>query len=271
MRKKIGDTIGKRKIYALQYGPEGQGKTTSIMTLSKDWGANFNLDRSKRGLDVAFITAEERGPTAVRSKDIDGVGFSDNIVMEVLSDKDYDLMFKEAVDALNAFSAMPNITVIGLDGLTAMCMRFVNLFTDGGTDQDMGWGGWGALLGKLRALEAAAEAAYRRGKSVIMTGHELPPQYEETQGGTLLKEPGRLWVPGKGKLWVPANVDISGRITSHFKKVPDPRHKGKMINKWIGQMQVHASAEWVCKTRWSLPNPAPANWGEILKLVAGQQ
>src|SRR6187549_1129866 len=97
MRKKIGDTIGKRKIYALQFGPEGQGKTTGIMTLSKDWG-NLDLTREKRGLDVAFITPEERGPTAVRSKDIDGVGFSDNIIMEVLSDKDHDLMFQEAID-----------------------------------------------------------------------------------------------------------------------------------------------------------------------------
>jgi hypothetical protein len=269
MRKKIGDTIGKRKLYCFAYSDEGQGKTTLTMTASKDWG-KLDLPRSKRGLDIAFVTPEDRGPTAVRSKDIDGVGFSDDIPMEVLSDQDWESMFADAISGVRAFGAMKDISTICVDGLSVMCNRFIRLYTDGGTDKDMGWDGWGTLYGKLRELEGECEAVYRKGKSIIYTAWTEPPKFEETQGGQSLKEIGRPFIPGKGKRWMPGNCDIVARLQSHFKKVPAPGGKGT-INKWHGTLQVHATTEYLAKTRWSLPNPAPANWGEILKLVAGQQ
>jgi len=255
MRKKIGE-LKRGNLYVMVYGNEGCGKTLLAMSLSEDYGKTDKAQHL-RGLDVAYITADSGGPTSVIS-----AGYSPNIPCEVLDGKADP--FPGAIRAVRDFTADKSIRVLCLDNVTGLAGAFVRFFTDGGTDKDMGYEGWGELLSKFRNLEAECEAATRAGKSVIYTAWPKDPTYREVAGTSVLDQQGRAMIPGQGQRWLPGNCDVVARMTSRFKKM-DVGGKAKQV--FSAELHLFASEEWHAKTRWPLPNPFPADLRKMLDAV----
>lgn len=239
-------------IYVVVYGPEGSGKTLLAMTLA-----------DANGYGVGYITADQSGPTSIVS-----MGYPSDIPVHLLPDEEHD-PFPAAVAAIEDFMKDPKIHAICLDGVTVICGRAVSHFTNGEGEKAMGWDGWGYVLNGFKQIEQACDRATRKGKSVIITGWESAPEYEETLGGRALKSQGCMWLQGKAKAWLPGNADIVARMTSSFKSVKDEK-TGKAVKTFTPVLQVNASEEWRAKTRWKLPDPCPANLQTILAMVRGQ-
>lgn len=254
MKTTIGQAM-KGVLYVFVYGEEGVGKTRLVTTLS----------RRKDGMDLAFITPEESGPTSIVS-----AGFSPNIPMWVLPMGTNP--FEEAAAAITEATRIKGLTALCVDGITTMFGQAIDLFSEGQGEKELGWGGWGQILNEARKLEFACRAAKAKGLSIVMTAWDREPQYEEAAfaSAPILKEKGRPLIQGQAKKWLPGNVDIVARMTASFVKEPDPKTK-KLVKRWKGELQVNASKEWLAKSRWRLPDPCPADLGWILNQVKTQK
>jgi hypothetical protein len=250
-RKTIGSMM-RGNIYAFIYGQEGVGKTRLAMSLSK----------VKGGLDVGYITAESSGPTSLIS-----AGFSPDIACELLPPSGGD-PFPPAVEAIKSFARDPKIHTIVVDGCTVICGRAVDHYGNGEGEKALGWEGWQAVLTGFRAIEVECEKASRAGKNVILTAWENEPKTADTMDGADIVEKGRPLLQGKAKTWLPGNCDIVARLTASF--IPIPGSKSKEMQ-YKGTLQVHATEEWLAKTRWNLPQKCPANLQWILDRVEEQK
>ncbi len=247
------DKTLRKKVYAFVYGPTGSGKTRLAMTMSQ----------KQRGEDVAFVTAEESGTTSLAT-----AGFT-RCPVEVLSPTDdWDGIVQCGVDTIDEWAQSKDINAICLDGVSAICGYAVDVLSDGAGEKELGWDGWAQVLNGFRQLELAMNRASHAGKSCIITAWEEPATYEETVGGTSVKTPARPLLQGKAKVWLPGKADIIARMSSKHVTVTE---NGKAKKKWKGFLHCHGTDEYMAKTRWTLPDPVPADLAEILALVHGQR
>lgn len=250
-------TIGKMmrgNIYAFVYGREGVGKTNLITTVLTD----------PQGLDLGIVTAESSGPTSLVNR-----GYSPDIACELLPPSGED-PFPVAVAAIQSFTKDPKIKSILVDGTTVICGRAVDHFGNGDGEKALGWEGWAAVLNGFRQIEAACEKASRAGKNVVITAWENPPKVTDNGmgAGSQVAEIGRPLLQGKASTWLPGNCDIVARLTSRYTK---NAVGGKTVMEYKGTLQVHATDEWLAKTRWALPEKCPADLKWILSQINGQQ
>lgn len=242
MLKTIADVMHDR-VYAFIYGAEGSGKTRLAMTMSRVEG----------GTDVAYITGDYAGPTAVVS-----AGYSEKIPVWLLPDHRQP-PFKSVLQGIHTFTADPKIKVIVLDACTtisANAMMHYGLAQGKKLEHD----DWAKVMAGFLKIENAAYLAVLAGKSFIYTAWEKEPTIVNTAGGedTVV---GRPWIHGQGKTWLPGKCDIIGRLTSSTSK----------SGEWKGRLQVHSSDEWLAKTRWNLPFHCPPDLGKILQMVRKQK
>lgn len=164
-----------------------------------------------------------------------------------------------------------NLKVITVDGLSIMCGQLINYLSDGEGEKALGFDGWQEVLAEFRQLEIACNDTVKKyNKSVIFTAWEAAPQYDETMGGRALKDDGegRPLLQGRAKQWMPGQCDIIARMTS--KVVTEKNEEtGKVVKRWRGQLHLDRSGDWICKTRWQLPTPYPADLGKMLAEVKG--
>lgn len=247
----LGGLIRKR-MYAFVYGAEGTGKTRLGLSLA-----------GPKGEGLAVITAEEGGPTSLLS-----AGASTSLPIWLLPPAGQD-PFPAVKEAITSLTRDPSISVVMLDGCTAISGRAIEFLSNGEGEKALGFQGWQEILANFRQIEGLAEKCVRAGKSFIYTAWEREPEYEDTMAGKVLKSEGGPLLAGQSKTWLPGNVDILARITSKFVTVQDPTTK-KAVKKFQAQLQLHRDGYWKAKSRWELPSPYPADLRKMLEDVAGQ-
>ncbi len=243
------DKLLRKTLYVMDYGATGVGKSTLPMTLSEN-----------RGADTAYVTAEHYGITPLLTQ---GYRILPSHV-ELLPGQGED-PFEVAIAAVKEFTAMPAIRTIVADGLTVLCGRAVDFYSQGQGEKALGWEGWGVILNGFRQLEGACDLAARAGKNIIYTASESAPEYEDTLAGKVLRKEGGLWLQGRGRDWMPLNVDIICRHTSTFRTVVV---NGKAQQQFHAELQLRRRDNYLAKTRWAwLPDPCKADLKYILQLV----
>jgi hypothetical protein len=86
--------------------------------------------------------------------------------------------------------------------------------------------------------------------------------------GRVIKEGHRPLLQGQAKDWLPGKVDIIARMSSKTTK----KAVGKEVKReWNGFLYCYGTDEYLAKTRWTLPDPAPADLKKILGIVRGQR
>ena len=177
--------------------------------------------------------------------------------------KDEEVVLK----ALRTMGSDPSINTVLLDGMTVLSGHIISHITGGGTEKQMGFDGWGQMLGGLRAVSFACEQLKKQGKNLVMTAWEAPPEYEDTMAGQQLKASGRPYLLGKAKFWLPGGCDIVARMTS--KMVNAKGADGKFTKTWKGELHFDRDGIWLAKSRWPLPSPFPADFAKLLASVKG--
>lgn len=251
MKLTTAGALLKGVIYAFVYGETGVGKSRLSLTLSPDG----------KGEGCAWITPE---PGEAHS------------IAQVAPDAKVALLDEEnpvaeAIKAVKILRKDPTIKVITVDGLSVMCGQLVNFLSDGEGEKALGFEGWQEVLSHFRQLEIACNDTVKKfGKSVIFTAWEAAPQYEDTMGGQALKDggEGRPLLQGKAKQWMPGQCDIIARMTSKIILEKDPVTK-KTRKVFRGFLHLDRSGDWICKTRWALQSPYPADLGRLLREVRG--
>jgi hypothetical protein len=248
MKLTTAGALLKGTIYAFVYGDTGVGKTRLALSLSPDG----------RGAGCAWVTSE---PGETHS------------IAQVAPDAVVALMesgnpVEEAVKAVIKLRQDPNIKIITVDALSVMCGQLVNYLSEGEGEKALGFEGWQEVLATFRRLEIACnDTVKKHNKSVIFTAWEAEPIYEDTMGGQSLKDggEGRPFLQGKAKKWMPGQCDIIARMTSKQVIVKD--ENGKAVKRWKGLLHLDRSGDWLCKSRWKLPSPYPADLGQLLRDV----
>lgn len=249
--------VARGVIYAFVYGEEGVGKTRLALSLSKLEGDDF-------GSDIGFVTAEPTGATTVAA-------FNANIrVARITGDEP----ILDAARAVKQLAKDDNIRAICVDGLHVLCGNTIDILSDGEGEKSLGFEGWQTVLTQFRRLERACNAVVAGGKSIVLTALELQPQYEQGafSNEKEMVERGRPYLQGKAKNWMPAQCDIVARMTSEMRTeviVKDGRKKAR--KSWQGMLHLDRSTPYVCKTRWKMPSPYPADLRQLLRDVRAQK
>ncbi|UOF77424.1 AAA domain [Caudoviricetes sp.] len=239
----------RNNIYAFVYGDTGSGKTRLPTTLAAQKDAS----------DVAYITPVAQGLVSLVT-----AGFDPPVTELPGQNED---PFEPCMDAIADYTRDKSIRVIVLDEVSVMSGRAVDFLSNGEGEKAMGFEGWQAMLANFRRIEGLAEAATRAGKSFIYTSWSAAPSMESTLAGISIKEKGRPYLQGKAQMWLPGNTDLLARITSAFVTERDPA-TNKAVKKFKAELQLHASEEYLAKTRWAfLPSPHPANLKLMLNTV----
>jgi hypothetical protein len=138
-----------------------------------------------------------------------------------------------------------------VDDLTLLVDRTVTLLSKRGVS---GYDLWGAIHTRLLALR---EAGRRSGVHVVLNAHESPPHMDS---GTLY--PGSLALPGKT---LPYKIPAAADVVLHAESAPD----GTIVHGWKVLYRCDpTSSTWLTGDRHNvIPNPAPMNLGEILRLI----
>lgn len=248
MRTSVQALVGKGNIFAFVYGEEGVGKTRLALSLAPG------------GKGLGVITPEAGGPLALASA---GAGAVPVDLIELNGQDPVEQVLK----ALRAMGNDPSINTVLLDGMTVLSGHIISHITGGGTEKQMGFDGWGQMLGGLRAVSFACEQLKKQGKNLVMTAWEAPPEYEDTMAGQQLKASGRPYLLGKAKFWLPGGCDIVARMTSKMVNAKGP--DGKLTKTWKGELHFDRDGIWLAKSRWPLPSPFPADFAKLLASVKG--
>lgn len=257
--------VARGVIYVFVYGEEGVGKTRLALSLSK-------LEGDKFGTDIAFVTAEPTGATTVATI---------NPAIRVArlrkcdSTEEGNEWILQAARAAKKMAAVPGIKAVCIDGLHVLCGNTIDDLSDGEGEKSLGFEGWQTVLAQFRRLEKVCNAIVASGISVIFTALELAPQYA-TDGAfdnsRELIERGRPYLQGKAKNWMPAQCDLVCRMTSEVVMERYKQDGKKKVRKsWQGMMHLDRSTPYVCKTRWKLPSPYPADLRQLLRDVRAQK
>lgn len=233
-------------IYAFIYGPEGVGKTRLPLSLDPS------------GESCGWVTAEPTGPTTIAA-------YNPNARVKFISGEDQIPSAATAVQQL----VTEGKKIICVDGLHVLCGNTIDQISEGEGEKALGFVGWQTILAQFRRLEVVCNKAVASGRSVIYTAIEAEPQYEADAfdaSSRVRTAYGRPFLQGKSQKWMPAQCDIVARMTSRVKTVVDPVTK-KTKKQWLGEFTLDMSGDFVCKTRWQLPSPYPADLGRMLKDV----
>lgn len=250
MKMTTAGALLKGTIYAFIYGQTGVGKSRLSLTLTPDG----------KGAGAAWVTPEPGEAHSIAQ-------IAPNAIVALLDGAN---VVEEAISAVTQLRQRKDIKVITVDGLSVMCGQLVNYLSDGEGEKALGFEGWQEVLSTFRRLEIACNDAVKKfDKSVILTAWEAEPVYEDTMGGQALKDggEGRPLLQGKAKQWMPGQCDIIARMTS--KMVSEKNAEGKMVKKWRGLLHLDRAGDWICKSRWELPSPYPADLGRMLRQVQG--
>lgn len=251
MKLTTAGALLKGTIYAFIYGETGVGKTRLSLTLSADG----------KGAGCAWVTPEPGEAHSVAQ-------VAPNAKVALLEDPNPVL---EAITAVKILRKDPEVRIITVDGLSVMCGQLVNHLSDGEGEKALGYEGWQEVLATFRQLEICCNETVKKfNRSIIFTAWEAQPQYEDTMGGQALKDggEGRPFLQGKARQWMPGQCDIIARMTSKIvlEKDPDTKKTRKVFK---GFLHLDRSGDWICKTRWALPSPYPADLGRMLREVRG--
>jgi hypothetical protein len=250
MKMTTASALLKGTIYAFVYGDSGVGKSRLALTLTPEG----------KGVGAAWVTSEPGEAHSVAQ-------VAPHAIVALL---DTGNPVEEAISAVTQLRQRKEIKVITVDGLSVMCGQLINYLSDGAGEKSLGFEGWQEVLATFRSLEIAANDAVKKfDKSVIFTAWESEPVYEDTMGGQALKDggEGRPYLQGKAKKWMPGQCDIIARMTS--KLITEKNAEGKMVKSFKGQLHLDRSGDWLCKSRWKLPSPYPADLGRMLREVQG--
>lgn len=234
-------------IYALVYGPEGVGKTRLPLSLDPS------------GKSCGWVTAEPTGPTTIAA-------YNPTAKVKFIHGED---QIRSARQGVIEFAREKDIRVICVDGLHVLCSSMIDQLSGGEGEKALGFDGWQRVLADFRSLEIICNKVVASGRSVIYTALELAPQYETdafNRNEKVLVEEGRPFLQGKAKMWMPAQCDIVARMGSKVRTVVNPATK-KPEKVWEGFFTLDRSGPYVCKTRWKLPSPYPADLGKLLRDV----
>lgn len=251
MKLTTAGALLKGVIYAFIYGETGVGKSRLSLTLSPDG----------KGAGCAWVTPEPGEAHSIAQ-------VAPDAKVALLEDAN---PVAEAITAVKILRKDPSIKVITVDGLSVMCGQLVNHLSDGEGEKALGFEGWQEVLAQFRQLEICCNDTVKKfNRSIIFTAWEAAPQYEDTMGGQALRDggEGRPLLQGKAKQWMPGQCDIIARMTSKMVLVKDET-TGKSVKRFRGFLHLDRSGDWLCKTRWALPSPYPADLGKLLREVRG--
>jgi hypothetical protein len=251
MKLTTAGALLKGVIYAFVYGETGVGKSRLALTLTPEG----------KGEGAAWVTPEPGEAHSIAQ-------VAPNARVALLDSQN---PVEEAASAVRQLRQDKTVTVITVDGLSVMCGQLVNYLSDGEGEKALGFEGWQEVLANFRTLEMTCNDTVKKyGKSIIFTAWEAQPTYEDTMGGQALKDggEGRPFLQGKAKQWMPGQCDIIARMTSKMVTVKNEQ-TGKLEKKWKGLLHLDRSGDWICKSRWALPSPYPANLGKMLAEVRG--
>lgn len=249
MKLTTAGALLKGTIYAFVYGQSGVGKTRLALSLTPEHS----------GVGAAWVTPEPGEAHSVAQ-------VAPNAKVALLDQPD---PVAEATSAVVQLRQDKTLKVITVDGLSVMCGQLINYLSDGDGEKSLGFEGWQEVLASFRKLEIACNDAVKKfDKSIIFTAWEAEPIYEDTMGGQALKDSGegRPLLQGRAKQWMPGQCDIIARMTS---KMVTETVDGKSVKRWKGQLHIDRSGDWICKSRWQLPSPYPADLGRMLREVQG--
>lgn len=250
------------------YGEVGSGKTYLPTTL---YGPKYPDA-------IAMITGDKRGLKTLKSRGYAAVG-DHWFHFKPAPEKD---PFGEVGMAVDRATRDDRIKILAIDGATDLYIQYVHFHTDGAGDKAMGYDGWGHLKTKFEHLEMQLDEARSRGKNVIVTALEEPPEFV-TEGygknaSQVLVKKGGPWVAGKGgKVWLPSKFDMIARAQIKVDRKPGAPGK-PAVETMTGILNVKpsrdpafpslASGPWIQRTRLSyLPNPCPSSLKFILDQI----